>query len=57
MATAAQTQTAGDYVVRTQVEKTWNARAKVSLKAGATEEVTLTLKEGKGGGGKKKEAK
>ncbi len=44
---------AGEYLVRTQVDKTWMGRQKVSLKAGATEEVTLTLKEGKGGGKKK----
>ena len=45
----------GDYVLAAQVKGQGMAREKVSIKAGETKEVKLTLKEGKAGGKKKAE--
>jgi hypothetical protein len=46
---------AGDYMLVAQVKGVGNAREKVTVKAGETAEVKLTLKEGKPGGKKKAE--
>jgi hypothetical protein len=45
---------AGDYLLVANVKGQGMAREKVTVKAGETKEVKLTLKEGKEGGGKKK---
>jgi hypothetical protein len=47
---------AGDYLLVANVKGQGMAREKVSVKAGETKEVKLTLKEGKGGPGGKKKA-
>ncbi len=47
---------AGEYQVRAMAKGQGSAHEKVTVKAGETADVTLNLKEGKGGG-KKKEAK